>query len=676
MQIQREFINVIPDKNIDNFNKNDGRNAKFNMINMNINVVDSTCKRQCLNKNSKKTRVPRNRGGCLCCRKRKIKCDETKPSCLKCDRGSFLCCWPENGNESLSHNSEFKLTKLEKNNKFINMNPKFKLNDQQDKQIEYDEIDEDIKNIDEDALIRQYIRETTKDIIPKQIQFFAVNMSETDIIFFDAFINGFIVSISNQLAHKNLLPGTVIIPMGFFDPLIMKLCITCGASYLNQCENMNYLIDNKIQQTISNSNKIVIKELINRLDNRPIMESREWILIYFILRNARQKFIYEGRNAQTINLISGIQAIKLWIETKKRQFNNSKTEKIIPIDEANKNIKTDGDVYKIGKYETRQNDETESYILLDKLVDKTNILKIDNNYISDINIKSNYTNKNSLLIDMLDIESRSLISSLDSNNDDINNNTNDYLNEISPFERTLLDTFIFNYSGTLLTIDKSLLNCIPSPFEVFDLLAPLLSKPIYNCVVPWMNNPTAGAALPMIELQAKIIWLSFSPNLNDKEIKIVKNIQKIVKFYTRPIITEDIWKIYPKSISKKLLESCLISEIIAKGIYLFSMKILNKLLNEYDNDVQNIVNSMFKILDCISYHSQTSVIAKWAFLVIGSAIVNFEQQQTFKKRLLGFIDALKTGSLRTTLAALEKIWHDKIGLDALFIEEYLDLIVI
>lgn len=68
-------------------------------------------------------RTRRNRGGCLCCRKRKIKCDERKPNCNKCEKGLFQCFWPKNGDESLSHNTDFKLIKIDGPIKFINMSP-------------------------------------------------------------------------------------------------------------------------------------------------------------------------------------------------------------------------------------------------------------------------------------------------------------------------------------------------------------------------------------------------------------------------------------------------------------------------------------------------------------------------------------------------------------------------
>lgn len=657
-----------------------------------IKETKHTCK-----ENKCKKRTPRNRSGCFCCRKRKIKCDGRKPVCVNCVRGSYKCEWPANGDESLSHHNNFKLVKIGNNDlklvkgysnvqsvelqnndqsvrvrtnvKFIDMNTvmKTKLSS---KQAQTNMLTAPLKtaentsktneDVDEDALIRRYIRESIKDILPCKINgSFGFTLDKEELLYYDAFVNGFIVSISNQLAHQKLLPGSIIIPVGISDPLIRKLCLTCGASFLHRCNNS--VDDAKIKKT----NSMVVKGLIDRLTNKPIMETREWILIYFILRNARQKFYYEGRNSQTINLISGIQAIKLWIETKKRQSNeDTLIEEIMESDTHDDN----GNVYQPD--DTSETGETDSYVLLDKLVDKLNMLKIKKNLEPEYG--SNRKNfRNGTLIDNLDIEANTLISSFNLTK------SSSYANNVSAFERTLLETFIFNYSGTLLTIDKSLINCIPSPFEVFEIMTPLLSIPIFNCAVPWMNNPTAGAALPMIELQAKIIWLSFfRDRLSANEIHLVESIQKIAKFYTRPIIPDYVWTSYPRNVSRKLLESCYISEIVAKGVYLFSLKVLNDSLDENEQVVRDVVDSMLSILKSISLHSQTSVIAKWAFIVIGCAIKSVEKRDFFRRRLLGFIDALKTGSLRTTLIFLETVWSDQVGLDALFIEKYLDLLVI
>ncbi|KAJ8509073.1 hypothetical protein ONZ45_g8723 [Pleurotus djamor] len=43
----------------------------------------------------KRPKYTRSKTGCLTCRVKKIKCDETKPSCMRCTHGQRDCTWPE-----------------------------------------------------------------------------------------------------------------------------------------------------------------------------------------------------------------------------------------------------------------------------------------------------------------------------------------------------------------------------------------------------------------------------------------------------------------------------------------------------------------------------------------------------------------------------------------------------
>ncbi|KIJ49610.1 hypothetical protein M422DRAFT_66083, partial [Sphaerobolus stellatus SS14] len=44
----------------------------------------------------KRPKYTRSKTGCLTCRVKKIKCDETKPNCTRCTHGQRECTWPEN----------------------------------------------------------------------------------------------------------------------------------------------------------------------------------------------------------------------------------------------------------------------------------------------------------------------------------------------------------------------------------------------------------------------------------------------------------------------------------------------------------------------------------------------------------------------------------------------------
>ncbi|PPQ62944.1 hypothetical protein CVT24_006184 [Panaeolus cyanescens] len=43
----------------------------------------------------KRPKYTRSKTGCMTCRVKKIKCDETKPNCMRCTHGSRECSWPE-----------------------------------------------------------------------------------------------------------------------------------------------------------------------------------------------------------------------------------------------------------------------------------------------------------------------------------------------------------------------------------------------------------------------------------------------------------------------------------------------------------------------------------------------------------------------------------------------------
>ncbi|PPR05825.1 hypothetical protein CVT26_010105 [Gymnopilus dilepis] len=48
-----------------------------------------------LGQQRKRPKYTRSKTGCLTCRVKKIKCDETKPNCMRCTHGSRECTWPE-----------------------------------------------------------------------------------------------------------------------------------------------------------------------------------------------------------------------------------------------------------------------------------------------------------------------------------------------------------------------------------------------------------------------------------------------------------------------------------------------------------------------------------------------------------------------------------------------------
>ena len=192
----------------------------------------------------------RSKTGCFCCRKRKIKCDCCRPICDKCQRSGYMCVWPE-GKQSLPHTSEFKLIKVRsKALRFVDVNcTKFRRFSSK-KKVKEDDIVEKKQNsmivvcspgkskveksreIAEDSLFRRYLQEVSEEsnFIPmltdQSTDIMGVQMSHENMLLYDAFLKGFMVSVSPQLAHRKLQPGAC--PLYTSDAADDSLCAVSG----------------------------------------------------------------------------------------------------------------------------------------------------------------------------------------------------------------------------------------------------------------------------------------------------------------------------------------------------------------------------------------------------------------------------------------------------------------
>ncbi|KAL4074179.1 hypothetical protein J3A83DRAFT_4234175, partial [Scleroderma citrinum] len=59
----------------------------------NVHVVGATSRAE--PQQRKRPKYTRSKTGCMTCRVKKIKCDETKPICMRCTHGQRDCTWPE-----------------------------------------------------------------------------------------------------------------------------------------------------------------------------------------------------------------------------------------------------------------------------------------------------------------------------------------------------------------------------------------------------------------------------------------------------------------------------------------------------------------------------------------------------------------------------------------------------
>ncbi|KAG7896424.1 hypothetical protein KL908_000938 [Ogataea polymorpha] len=140
-------------------------------------------------------------------------------------------------------------------------------------------------------------------------------------------------------------------------------------------------------------------------------------------------------------------------------------------------------------------------------------------------------------------------------------------------DRTLLESFLFNYSIIFLCQKEWLLE-LGSPFDIFNEFRPFLKTPLYQCPVPWMNNPVVGAALCAIELVAKASWLWYYYPFNLQHESLAVQVHSAAKYFIVPLLPPDVKFVQPKHVRRRLEDSCCTARIMAKAVYCLLTKLL------------------------------------------------------------------------------------------------------
>lgn len=693
----------------------------------------------------------RNRSGCLSCRKRKIKCDGKKPICTKCAKSSFVCVWSKRS-ESLSHDSSFTTTKLDcKVLRFVGINSKtikaggdlitlkaykgaevtqrrnkLRMIDQSEKSKFFDKSSRAVastvhlpaqgcvtgrskvspeREALQDSLFRKYLQrlceKSSQLVMCGDFNLIVPNISLTrqDAFFYNAFLKGFMVSISTQLTHKNLQPSAIFIPAVKMNSILMSVFVACGSAFLShQCE-LGTAADEKY--------KICLNLLNDFVSNNPISGNEYWLLVAMLCLCLREKYYGGNVSRMTWHLTSALQIIPLWLANKHSEnfkyvtslnslieysenlmVSNRMNAKIAPkfqllCSQITKKIYIEAKAT-IQIYNPLVVTENRKFSLEDPNLD----LFEDNSYLNHLSIQlptelssdphmgfeDSKISKNKWVDNVKDWRIKELP---DKDNEATKNILCDITNtslRIDACERTLLESFLCNYTINLFTCDESILNQIVSPFEIYKTFWKFLTPKIYDCPVPWMNNPVLGAALPAYEIAAKANWLSMQMPLSDSNRKIALSLLKSAKYFTQPILPAKIKLKEPKSVQRRLLESCYMGQMVAKASYIFLRKLLEPKLQAGEDELEEYVDAFTRDLYEITLQSQISPIGCWPFVIVGAAATKKEHHEYLVWRLNNFAKAQNSKALFSVIAYLRSVWGEDInghkiedgpGLDAL-----------
>lgn len=882
----------------------------------------------------------RNRSGCFCCRKRKIKCDEAKPSCNNCSKMSYECVW-SNSNESLPHNSQFKIqTVKNKPLKFIisvgmdNNNNINQSNFKENKEIELNKDSLIVKqeffhsnlpnvniensnnnnnsinniNINNDNIIREPIKfqnvnikdvnisretplndhyksleieqyngeydddieissnednnqcefqfsnnnnninspsmyfnenyyqqrnsipnpnpnlyltdyhsvngyrnqnneiiynqnnETSDDddteevkenseLFTSVIDEFIRSLKSSTIIngynswlpgvsfsveeayFYNAFIKGFMVSVSPQFAHRNLLPGSVFVPQGTKNQVLREIFFACGAAFL--CWKRPEMV-----RVAEKKNTLCLTSLSSFMNNNTIRGNEDWILVGLLCLCLKERYIGENSENTTIHLAVALRIMRFWLRNKKieklNQMNNNNIincENSKKINQINSNSSNNnGDIndnssnnkpsdLKLGiNFVTNTQDNIQDILEDFKPLDdeemltslknpKDNRIDFDDDDDEDeeeIDLDLTYDSHSNgnggfriddedITIDQLfereqkllcytDIESNFYQTQIskakkrnsgvfhrllheiripefdnrDEDNDidfalDHHNNVNlqelqsirGHINDITDgntvnsgnfpamnanksvqftkfviddSERTVLESFIYNYSVNLLNCDKNSLRIMTSPFDVYDEFKQYLYSPLYNCITPWMNNPVMGAAVSGYEIAAKTSWLRVQFPLNSKNIKTARYLYKMAKYQVSPLLPIEVKQSQPAKVVQRLQDSCLVNRIVSNSCVILLLKLLNPEMSQDETEVQKCVDLICQDLHKISYRSPCSLICTWPILIAGAAAITQVQKDYFIENLDTFGETYRLKNMSTIGKFLKESW--------------------
>lgn len=655
---------------------------------------------------------PRSKDGCFCCRKRRIKCIKSSPSCKNCLKSGYLCVWPQ-GNESLSHNTDFQLVRVDTEltghkglpimhylkhpcprtptetamgKGELSSSTLYSLTDCEYGDVE--ELVEDVGSVAVNIHRTTYAKNVQLTLEKCEVLFRGVmlgtnssatgllsypfsafpNYNAGDRLLFEAFLNGFIVNISPQLTHIKLQPGSVFILTGVENMIVQTMFLSCGAAFLSSKKDG----DKHVIATCSNKLHESADLLSIFLTKNNVEGNEMWLVAYLLLMYLKSRFVFENHQRTTLNMIAITEVVKVWLAKKVKplelslqaSYNNGAGR---GLDSTNSMLDTNNPV---------------SFMSLDccepiKTPEKM-LLRVIND--SRALVRGRYTLPVSQTYEPLYLDSESfqtdLLIALLGTGESIDN----HCDTILPQERTMIESFAYNYSITLFMCDKSLTSQITSPFVIFDCLRPYLLKPVYNCAVPWMNHPVVGAALPLFELQAKVSWISLFTPLSLHHRKILTRIIKISKYYIRPILPVGVYCREPESFRKKLMESCYAAEILAKTVYIYATKLLYPETKATDKHIQDALQYICVLFSNITVQSQVHLILCFSFSIMASCAVKQEHREFLKWKLGKLIETFSLQTFQSVQNFCDVVWNESAvlgvegGLDMLFDPEYIKIL--
>lgn len=586
----------------------------------------------------------RAKSGCFCCRKRKIKCDETRPYCHNCQKSSYVCIWPTES-ESLPHKNNFRLVKQSHHLSLVR-----KEGIQNGRVTSHSK-----KQAVEDALYCWILKKTYEEIsqslyyIPPTLMVQTCS-TETDSFIYDAFIKGYMIDVTPQFAHKNLQPGSVIIPRGIENQYVIQIFYACGSAFL--CWDKPDMIDlanTKHEELISSLNHLLV--------THQITGSEEWLFVMATCMLLRDK--YYGMNFENNigELLTITSMVRYWLSRKIGEIGYGKfsPENVRAIKQfINSTTSSQGieDLYDVG-HTGYQNYEGITDDLNQQTLRKrcSSVFLRLKNSIEDLQHDLNLITSSDVHVD-----NRSVSTETEGTMCGIVQLLTDY--HTTNWERTTIESFLYNYTINMFICDRTASKYLVSPYILYPALRAFLVPQIYECAASWMNNPVMGASLLGFEIVARANWLGLRYPFSKSDKIQASLLRKSAQYYVHPILPSSVKSKEPKNVQRRLMESCFIGDMVAKCAFIYLSKLLDPDLRATDERIVSKLQSSIEDLKNISIHSKTCSTCVWPLMIMGMASVNESDRQYLIKRINEFNGVLRTAVLKTILGYFRKGWNE------------------
>lgn len=214
----------------------------------------------------------------------------------------------------------------------------------------------------------------------------------------------------------------------------------------------------------------------------------------------------------------------------------------------------------------------------------------------------------------------------------------DGTNCITPLEKVLLESFLYNYSVTLFFTKKS--DNLPDPSLVYSIVDKITKTSSYNRDYEWASNPIFGASFTSFEIMAKLAPIARLPlpfDYNSHSYTKLKKLERMAEYYTDAFPTHD-FKFSNKELLSPVKYSCIAGRIVAKSCHLLAYGLLNFCdLPMHSMKIRYHLIQLIREMDSLPSDSQVWKLLPWPVFMTGFFVL----QESEKEKVLSYLKNLK-----------------------------------